>query len=120
LLGKVNSVTPATKGTSGTVIFTFDRAQLRDGSIIPVKAIIVDVADAYDPLDSEDAYYLDATDPLPIYATINRIPIDKGLLGVESSLNTTDSGKVVRKGMNLYLAEGAQLKFALLAAPKDR
>jgi hypothetical protein len=116
LLGTVNSVTAASKGVNGTVTFTFDQAQLRDGSILPVKAMIVDVADAYQP-DYSESDYLDASSPLPVYATVLRIPADKGLLGVESSLSKPDSGKVVCNGMNLYLAEGAQLKLALLAAP---
>jgi hypothetical protein len=118
LLGKVISVTPATKGTDGTVTFTFDQAKLHDGTLVPVKAMIVDVADAQDS-EFIDAS-LDNTEPLPSYPTVNRIPADKGLIGLESALNSQNSGKVVCNGKNLELAEGAQFKFALLAAPKAR
>jgi len=112
-------VTAASKDVSGTVTFTFDQAQLRDGSILPVKAMIVDVVDASQSSASSESTDLDASAPLPAYATINRIPEDKGLLGLESSLSKPYSGKIVCNGMNLYLAGGSQLKFALLAAPSQ-
>lgn len=120
LLGTVNHVTPAAKGTNGTVTLTFDRAELKDGTIVPVKAMIVDVADAYDPADAMDNYNLDPYSPLPTYASVRRIPMDKGLLGVNSELNKSNSGTVVRNGENVSLDEGAQLKLALLAVPASR
>ncbi len=108
LLGHVDQVVASTHGSNGTITLTFDQAKTKTG-VVPVKATIVRVAEAFDPANPTFSVELDPRMTLPSTANVLVTPLNKGAMGLSSSQNAALSGTVIRNGENLVLADGTQL-----------
>jgi hypothetical protein len=120
LLGHVDQVENSTHGSNGTLTLTFDQAKTKAGTVIPIKATIVKVAEAFDPADPIFSVELDAHQGLPSSANVVVTPLSKGTVGLNSSQNAPLSGKIICNGENLTLEDGTQFLLAISAQPTSR
>lgn len=121
LLGRVDQVESSAHGSNGTITLTLDHAKLKNGTVLPIKATIVKVAEAFDPADPIFSVELDARNGLP--SNSNKVvvtPLNKGSVGLNSSQSEPLSGTVVRNGENLVLTDGTQLLLAIAAQPNSQ
>jgi hypothetical protein len=116
LLGHVDSVDVSKHGSNGTITLTFNEAKTKTGTILPIKATIVRVAQAFDPADPMFSVDLDTHFPLPNNPHIEVKPLTKGTVGVDSSETAALSGTVIRNGENLQLEDGTQFLLAITGA----
>lgn len=115
LLGHVDQVEKSQHGSNGTITLTFTEAKTKAGTVLPIKATIIRVADAFDPGDPIFSVYLDSNFTLPTTADVVVTPLNKGSVGLKSSQDAALSGTVIRNGENLELADGTQLQLAITA-----
>src|SRR5262249_37942550 len=108
LLGQVDSVDVSKHGSNGTITLTFNQARTKTGTVLPIKATIVRVAQAFNPADPMFSVDLDAQAPLPNATHYEVKPLTKGTVGLNSSATASLSGTVIRNGENLQLEDGTQ------------
>jgi hypothetical protein len=119
-LGKWIASTPPRHGSDGTITVTFNQAKTKTGAVLPIKATIIRVAQAFDPADPMFSVNLDAQTPLPNSTHIEVRPVTKGAVGLNSSQTAAISGTVIRNGENLQLEDGTQLLLAIVGGPNTQ
>lgn len=104
LLGHVDQVQASHKSGQSVIELTFDKAQLKDGKQVPVKATLIEV----DPANSQSSV-------LPPVASDDKFQQESAVSGATliSSVQATDSGKLVRKDKNIRLETGTKLLIAV-------
>lgn len=120
LLGHVDKVETSKHGSNGTITFTFTEAKTKAGTVLPIKATLIRVAEAFDPGDPIFSVYLDPEFALPTTAEVVVTPLTKGSVGLHSSQNAALSGTIVRNGENVELEDGTQLQLAIAAQPNSQ
>lgn len=120
LVGHVDSVEASKHGSNGTITFTFTEAKTKAGTVLPIKATLIRVADAFNPADPIFSVYLEPEFALPTTAEVVVTPLNKGAVGLNSSQSAALSGKVIRNGENLELTDGTQLQLAIVAQPTTK
>ena len=108
LMGHVDQVTPSRDKSAATLSLTFDKAQLKDGKDIPIKATLVQVAPsgAPDNLESRVAGN-DSFDQQP------------GMLSgvtLRSAVQGNTSGTLTSRDKNIHLLAGTQMQIAIAPA----
>lgn len=113
LLGHVDQVVASNHGSNGALTFTLDQAKTKAGTVLPIKATLIRVADAFDAADPIFSVELDGASPLPATADVTVTPLNRGAVGLTSSQSATLSGTVIKNGENLTLTDGTQFKLAI-------
>ena len=140
LLGHIDQVQASEKKSDSSVQVTFDKAQLKDGTQIPIKATVMQISPPLTgaPFQQEGAAVSGPTGPAgsapggaphggspssisPTGADPIPDQAQEGLNGVtlQSDIHEPASATFHAKGKNVHLAEGTQMQFALAVVPPN-
>ena len=109
LLGHVDEVKASENGSPSTLVITFDKAQLKDGNEIAIKATIVAVYPQGEPQGI----------PMNV-ASDGRFRQEAGTIAgvsVRSAVQDSSSGTLTGDHRNIKLASGTELLVAIAAPP---
>lgn len=118
LIGKVEDVTMPGHGVPAKISLLFNRARLRNGHIVPIKATILG---AY-PQDSLDSFNYTGVGGPAIGLQSRYIPYDQRVdqepgtlshVAMHSAVQSPVSGVFTSKSHNIKLHRGLQLQFAI-------
>jgi hypothetical protein len=109
LLGHVDQVKASENGSPSTLVITFDKAQLKDGKDIAIKATIVAVSPQGEPQEipmnvASDGMFLQQA------GTIAGVSL-------HSAVQDSSSGTLTGDHRNIKLAPGTELLVAIAAPP---
>jgi hypothetical protein len=145
LLGHIDQVQSSQNKSDSSVEITFDKAQLKDGQQLPIKATIIAIAPpanemmnqaqgsaASAPMPSSNGSAGAGTQSAPSpSASAPSMPStvpdqsqqqsQQGVSGVElkSDIHQQDSGTFTSKGKNVRLEDGTQMQMALAVIPPN-
>jgi hypothetical protein len=109
LLGHVDQVKASENGSPSTLVITFDKAQLKDGNEIAIKATIVAVSPQGAPQGipmnvASDGRFLQEADSI-------------AGVSLHSAVQDSSSGTLTGDHRNIKLGPGTELVVAIAAAP---
>jgi hypothetical protein len=109
LLGHVDQVKASENGSPSTLVITFDKAQLKDGKDVPVKATIVAVSPRGEPQEIAMNVGSDG-EVLQEPGTIAGVSL-------RSAVHDSSSGTLTGDHRNIKLGFGTELVVAIAAPP---
>jgi hypothetical protein len=109
LLGHVDQVKASENGSPSTLVITFDKAQLKDGNEIAIKATIVAVSPQGEPQGTPMNVASDG-------AFLQEAGIIAGV-SLQSAVQDSSSGTLTGDHRNIKLAPGTELVVAIAAPP---
>ncbi|HEY4051285.1 MAG TPA: hypothetical protein VGM27_30855 [Acidobacteriaceae bacterium] len=110
LLGRIDQVQAAENSGTSTVVLTFDKAQPKDGQLIPIKSTIVGV--------STDGAGVFPPSVGPHFQ-FEEEPTSKHGYSVTSAVLSSNSGVFKASGKNVHLKQGTDLGFAIASTATD-
>jgi hypothetical protein len=110
LLGHIDQVQAVENSGTSTVVLTFDKAQPKDGQVIPIKSTIVGV--------STDGGDLNAP-PLNPQLQFEEEPTSKHGYSLTSDMQSSNSVVLKASGKNVHFKQGTKLAFAIMRTPTD-
>jgi hypothetical protein len=117
LLGHVSQVDASKHGSNATLTLTFDQAKTKTGAVLPGKATIYRVAQAFDTANIPFSVELDGQAPVPASPDVEIKPLNRGSVGLRSSRTAQDSGTLISNGQNLTLTGGTQMLLSIASQP---
>jgi hypothetical protein len=139
LIGHIDQVQASEKKSDSSIQVTFDKAQLKDGTQIPIKATVMQInapSEGGAPFQQGGAPQAGGSAAPSGGSSRGMAPTpgasapapagtpdagQEGLNGVtlQSDIHEQSSGTFVAKGKNVHLAEGTQMEFALAIVPPN-
>jgi hypothetical protein len=110
LLGHIDQVQAVENSGTSTVILTFDKAQPKDGQLIPIKSTIVGI--------STDGTGVNSPSLSP-QLHFEAEPTTKHGYSLTADVQSSNSGVLKASGKNVHLKQGTKLAFAITRIVMD-
>jgi hypothetical protein len=110
LLGHIDQVQAAENSGTSTVVVTFDKAQPKDGQLIPIKSTIVGISS-----DGTQAI----SPPLSPHLRFETEPNSTHGYSLTSDVQSSNSAVLKASGKNVHLRQGTELAFAITRIAMD-
>jgi len=108
LIGRVDEVQASHDKSPAKLVLTFDRARLKDGKEIPIKATLIGIASPGTPEEQ--------TEQVAGRDGFDQVPNSSSGTTLHSRIEANSSGTLTRPDKNIRLIDGTELQIAVAPA----